>query len=93
MLLVLSKVPICSMAKYTFDLRSQKGRTMIVWQAIEVGNDFVLIQSDNAKELASLLSVSPNAIYMAWYRKQTCRVKKPGRNKKYTIQKVVIEDD
>ena len=66
---------------------------MTVWQAIEHDSDNVVYQADSAKELAVLLSVSPKAIYMAWYRRRRCFVKRSGRNKRILIEKVVIEDD
>lgn len=66
---------------------------MTVWQAVSAEDEIVIIQTESAKELAAKLHVTPHAIYMMWYRERSLLVKRPGRNKKILIEKVVIPDD
>lgn len=63
---------------------------MTIWQVVTNDKqENVIYQAKSAKEIAILLNISVNAIYTYNYRqkKQKC-----GRNKKYKIIKIVIDD-
>ena len=67
---------------------------MTIWQAVtNDDNESIICQADCVKELAKKLNISVDAVYMFHHRQERCLLKHPGRNKKYKIVKVVIDDD
>lgn len=65
---------------------------MTVWQVVStVDTDNIIFQANSARELADRLNISVGAVFMFHHRQKT--MQNCGRNKKYRIEKIILQEE